>query len=85
MRLTYRTMRALVAIAEHPGASNREVASASGIVDQGQISKLLSRLERLALIENHGGGQLHGLSNAWYLTARGTEFDKVAGVRLLLV
>lgn len=85
MRLTYRTMRALVAIAEQPGASNREVARVCGIVDQGQISKLLSRLERLALIENHGEGQRRGAPNAWYLTARGIEFDKVAGVRPLLV
>jgi AcrR family transcriptional regulator len=85
MRLTYRTMRALVAIAEQPGASNREVARACGIVDQGQISKLLSRLERLALIENHGEGQRRGAPNAWYLTPRGVEFDKIAGVRPLLV
>ena len=47
MRLTYRTMRALMGIAEHPGASNREIAAASGIVDQAQISKLLYRLARL--------------------------------------
>ena len=33
------------AIAQYPGASNREVAERAGIVDQGQISKLLSRLE----------------------------------------
>jgi AcrR family transcriptional regulator len=85
MRLTYRTMRALVAIAEQPGASNLEVARASGISDQGQISKLLSRLERLALIENQGEGQRRGAPNAWHLTPRGLEFDKVAGVRPLLV
>ncbi|HTD07729.1 MAG TPA: TetR family transcriptional regulator [Solirubrobacteraceae bacterium] len=85
MRLTYRTMRALVAIAEQPGASNRDVARACGVVDQGQISKLLSRLERLALIENQGEGQRRGAPNAWYLTPRGIEFDKIAGVRPLLV
>jgi len=85
MRLTYRTMRALVAIAEQPGASNREVARACGIIDQGQISKLLSRLERLALIENQGEGQRRGAPNAWHLTPRGIEFDKIAGVRPLLV
>jgi AcrR family transcriptional regulator len=84
MRLTYRTMRALVAVAEQPGASNREIARASGVADQGQISKLLSRLERLALIENHGEGQLRGAPNAWYLTPRGIEFDKVASIRPLL-
>jgi hypothetical protein len=50
MRLTYRTVRVLTVISEHPGASNREIAEGSGIVDQGQISKLLTRLSRLELI-----------------------------------
>jgi AcrR family transcriptional regulator len=85
MRLTYRTMRALLAVAEQPGASNREVAQASGIVDQGQISKLMSRLEGLALIENQGEGQDRGGRNAWYLTARGVELEKAAGLRPRLV
>jgi hypothetical protein len=47
MRLTYHTVRALLAIAGHSGASNRQVAAASGVQDQGQISKLLARLEHL--------------------------------------
>ena len=49
MRLTYRTVRVLTFIGEHPGASNREIAEGAGIADQGQISKLLTRLERLEL------------------------------------
>ena len=69
MRLTYRTVRVLLAIAEHPGASSREVADASGISDQGQMSKLLWRLEHLGLIDtavrHHGRGE----PNAWSLTA----------------
>ena len=73
MRLTYRTVRVLTVIAEQPGASNREIAERSGIVDQGQISKLLSRLARLELVENTGDGQEKGASNAWHLTARGTQ------------
>src|SRR5271165_3743945 len=52
MRLTYRTVRVLTVIAAQPGASNREIAERSGIVDQGQISKLLARLARLELVEN---------------------------------
>ena len=44
-RLTYRTARVLIAIDDYPGASNREVAERAGVVDQGQISKLLGRLE----------------------------------------
>lgn len=80
MRLTYRTVRVLLAIATAPGSSNREVGAAAGIDDQGQISKLLSRLERLDLIENAGAGQVRGAPNAWALTERGVEVERlVAG------
>jgi len=75
MRLTYRTVRVIVAIAGAPGASNREVGEAAGIEDQGQISKLLTRLERLGLIENTGEGQSRGAPNAWVLTGRGGEVE----------
>jgi AcrR family transcriptional regulator len=71
MRLTYRTLRVLAAIAANPGASNREVADAAGVHDQGQISKLLARLERLGLVHNNGDGQPRGEPNAWALTDRG--------------
>jgi AcrR family transcriptional regulator/DNA-binding MarR family transcriptional regulator len=71
MRLTYRTVLVLTAIADQPGTSNREVAAAAGVSDQGQISKLLARLERLGLIENTGEGQPSGEPNAWRLTPRG--------------
>ncbi len=76
IRLTYRTVRVLTAIAEHPGASNREVAERSGIVDQGQISKLLTRLARLDVIENRGQGGEQGPSNVWRLTALGTRLER---------
>ena len=62
---TYRTLRVLAAIATHPGASNREVADFAGVLDEGQISKLLKRLESLGLIENTGEGQPKGKPNAW--------------------
>jgi len=76
MRLTYRTVRVLTVIAERPGASNREIAAGSEIVDQGQISKLLARLGRLKLVENLGDGQERGASNAWHLTARGAQVER---------
>jgi AcrR family transcriptional regulator/DNA-binding MarR family transcriptional regulator len=82
MRLTYRTVQALVAIGQHPGASNRGVAEASGVVDQGQISKLLSRLARLELIENHGLGQEKGGANAWELTQRGKQVVRATQPRM---
>ncbi len=71
MRLTYRTARVLETLAERPGASNRLAADLAGVSDQGQISKLLARLERLGLIENTGEGHAKGEPNAWRLTALG--------------
>jgi AcrR family transcriptional regulator len=81
MRLTYRTVRVLTVIAEHPGASNREIASGSDISDQGQISKLLTRLARLNLVENRGEGQERGASNAWHLTDRGAAVERCTRLR----
>jgi AcrR family transcriptional regulator len=72
-RLTYRTVRVLLAVAATPGGSNRQVADESGIADQGQISKLLARLHGLGLIENTGAGHVRGAPNAWVLTDRGWE------------
>jgi DNA-binding IclR family transcriptional regulator len=75
MRLTYRTVRVLMAVAANPGSSNRAVADGAGIKDQGQISKLLHRLERLGLIGNDGAGGPPGGPNAWALTAKGREVE----------
>jgi AcrR family transcriptional regulator len=83
-RLTYRTIRALAVISEQPGASNRIVADECGIKDQGQISKLLSRLERLALTENRGAGHKRGGTNAWHITERGSEIVRATNVHGLL-
>jgi AcrR family transcriptional regulator len=76
MRLTYRTVRVLIAIADNPRASNRGVATAAGISDQGQISKLLARLQNLGLIDNEGEGQPKGAANAWALTGKGAEVER---------
>jgi AcrR family transcriptional regulator/DNA-binding MarR family transcriptional regulator len=81
MRLTYRTLRVLTAIGELPGASNREVADHAEVSDQGQISKLLSRLQRLGLIENAGEGQSNGEPNAWRLTSRGEAVHRAIPAR----
>ncbi len=71
MRLTYRTARVLEALADCPGGSNRAVGERSGVPDQGQISRLLARLERLDLAENSGRGPTRGEANAWALTPTG--------------
>ena len=80
MRLTYRTVRVLLAIAElgerGSGPSNRRVSEAAGVSDQGQISKLLMRLEHLGLIENGGAGPLRGEPNVWRLTPKGAEIER---------
>jgi len=71
MRLTYRTVRVLMAIAEQGGASNRQIGESAGITDQGQISKLLNRLKRIGLIENTGVYPGKGAPNSWALTETG--------------
>jgi AcrR family transcriptional regulator len=75
MRLTYRTVRVLMAIAALGGRgsypSNRAVADAAEVTDQGQMSKLLARLHDIGLIENSGGGAARGEPNAWTLTDKG--------------
>jgi AcrR family transcriptional regulator len=73
MRLTYRTVRVLMAIAAYPGSSNRVVADAAEVSDQGQMSKLLARLQGFGLIANAGGGASRGESNAWTLTEQGWQ------------
>jgi AcrR family transcriptional regulator len=75
MRLTYRTIRVLIAVASSPGLSNRAVADAAGISDQGQMSKLLGRLLRVGLIENTVDGHARGEANAWRLTPEGARVE----------
>jgi AcrR family transcriptional regulator len=79
MRLTYRTARVLECIASQSGVSNRAVAEHAGITDQGQISKLLARLERLGLAANTGEGHLKGEPNAWVLTPLGVQLAQRLG------
>jgi AcrR family transcriptional regulator len=80
MRITYRTVRVLVALAESPGCSNRQLGEAAGIGDQGQISKLLGRLGRLGLVENGGPGPRSGECNVWTLTPKGREIERAVAV-----
>ena len=68
LRMTYRTALVLEAIAQAPGISNLGVARHAQINDQGQVSKLLSRLERNGLVQNTGRGQTQGAPNEWRLT-----------------
>lgn len=76
MRLTYRTVRVLMAIAQYPDGSNRIIGETAGITDQGQISKLLSRLERIGLVENTHRFPGKGAPNSWALTEKGRRITK---------
>jgi AcrR family transcriptional regulator/DNA-binding MarR family transcriptional regulator len=76
IRITYRTILVLNVIAKHPGASNRRIADEGGIADQGQISRLLTRLQNLGLIENAAPGQPSGEPNEWRLTSRGEQVSQ---------
>jgi AcrR family transcriptional regulator/DNA-binding MarR family transcriptional regulator len=73
-RLTVRTHLVLMAVAQlgerGSDPSNREISSAAGVRDQGQISRLLARLEGLGLLVNTGGATA-GIPNAWSLTPKG--------------
>jgi AcrR family transcriptional regulator len=79
IRLTYRTARVVGSIAQLNGGgscpSNREVGAHSGIADQGQISKLLSRLANAGLVENMASRE-RGERNAWRLTAKGALVER---------
>ncbi len=78
-RTTHRTILVLRAIAASPHSSNRDVAAAAGLSDEGQTSKLLQRLQRQGLIENVGLGQAHGEPNAWLLTSAGEQLVHLRG------
>jgi AcrR family transcriptional regulator len=86
MRLTYRTVRALTAVGalgrQGSYPSNREIGVAADMQDQGQISKLLTRLHKLGLIENTDAGLARGAPNEWMLTAKGREIEQAVGQRL---
>lgn len=73
LRLTQRTMLVLLVLAQQPDASNRAISDAAGIRDQGQVSKLLRRLERHGIARNRGSGSAKGAANAWRLTDTGNE------------
>lgn len=81
LRRTHRTLRVLEVIAtwdrQKPGPSNREIAEAAGIKDEGQISKLLTRLEDLGLTVVTGRGRhIPGEPYAWSLTVKGWEVQR---------
>ncbi len=65
----HRARACLLYMAEHPGASNRQVGEAVGIASHTQISALLARLAELGLLSKPASRP--GGPNAWSLTPRG--------------
>ncbi|MGH2903513.1 MAG: TetR family transcriptional regulator, partial [Solirubrobacteraceae bacterium] len=68
-RLTVRTQMALAAVAGRPGLNNREVSEVIGLADQGQISRMMKRLQGQGLIENARDARRQ--ARAWRLTRDG--------------
>lgn len=81
IRPTHRTALVLRAIVSAPRSNNREIAETAGLIDEGQASKLLARLERRGLIENVGIGAARGEPNAWLLTPDGHRVLEAIGER----
>jgi hypothetical protein len=69
----------LSSIAGTPGISNKQVARTAGIADEGQTSKLLTRLQRYGLIHDTGVGPTQGMPRAWSLTERGEGVLEAVG------
>jgi DNA-binding MarR family transcriptional regulator len=68
--LTVRSQMALAAVGGRPGLNNREVSQIIGLLDQGQISRLMNRLQTQGLIEN-SHGHINRHVKAWRLTMDG--------------
>ena len=69
--VTQRTTLVLRAIACAPRSSNREIAAAAGLSDEGQTSHLLRRLAQRGLIEKVRPRSGSRRENAWLLTPCG--------------
>jgi DNA-binding IclR family transcriptional regulator len=79
-RLNRLAISVLVLIGSEPGLNNRELASRAAVSDEGHMSRLLSRLARLGLIENTRTAQRRGDVKAWQLTIAPEELQ--AAIRL---
>jgi hypothetical protein len=84
---SHRARLCLLYLAEHPGASNRQVGGGVGISSHAQISTLLTRLCGMGLLVKVPGGP--GRANSWSLSEHGTrvahaiEADASAEIRHL--
>ncbi len=77
--VTRRTTLVLGAIACAPRSSNREIATAAGLGDEGQTSHLLRRLAQRGLIEKVRPRSGSRRENAWLLTPCGRRVVELLG------
>lgn len=61
----------LHAVAGNPGASNRQIAEASGVANDSNLARRLLRLQRTGLIRNIACRRGRGHPNAWVLSEPG--------------
>ncbi len=78
--VTQRTTLVLKAIAGAPRSSNREIAAAAGVGDEGQTSHLLRRLAQRGLIEKVAPRSGSRRENAWLLTGSGQRVIELLGL-----
>jgi AcrR family transcriptional regulator len=67
----HRARLCLLYVAEHPGASNRQVGDGIGVSHSGQVAGLLGRLAGLGMLVKRAGSPGH--PNAWSLTPCGDQ------------
>jgi len=76
-RLNHRAVSVLRAIAAEPGISNGDLAERVGIQAKSHMSRILTRLTRLGVIENAVHDPALFETNAWRLTPSGEELVSV--------
>jgi DNA-binding MarR family transcriptional regulator len=75
-RLDYRTPSLLRVLGEQPGLATREVALRAGFAASAPARSILSRLERLGLVQSTPQPGRRGTAKVWQLTAGGVQLDE---------
>lgn len=77
-----RAGRVLRAVAAVPRSSNRKIAHAAGLADNGSVFRVIRHLRDEGLIRNVGSGIGQGRPNAWVVSEAGERaIEAVAGAR----
>lgn len=68
-----RAEEVLRSVSRNPAASNRQIAQATGVPNDSNVSEHLRRLQRRGMIRNLAAERRRGAPNAWVLTQHGKE------------